>query len=378
MSSPLEGIRVVDFTRALSGPFATMTLADLGADVVKIEHIKGGDDTRKWGPPFSDGVSTYFLSANRGKRSLALDLKSAEHKELVLRLIDVADVVVENFRPGVMKKLGLDADTLRKRKQDLVVCSISGFGQQSTRPGYDVVVQGMGGIVSLTGPIDGAPFKCATSMADLVAGQNALQGILSALVRRERTGKGAHVDVSMIDGMRAFLVYHASSWLNAGVEPIRMGNHHPSVHPLCAYPSSDGWFNIAVGNDSLWAATCRTIGRVDLIEDERFRSNPDRVRNREALDEILVAVFQQATTNEWELKLGEAGVPVGPIHTVPQALEDAVLVEHPHPQGGKSVRTVPLPFQMDGAARATGRRAPALGEHLDEVVEDWLSEGKKA
>ena len=219
---PLEGIRVVDFGRVLSAPYGTMQLADLGADVVKIEHPQYGDDTRSFGPPFVRDVSTYFVSINRGKRSIALDLKDSDNVNIVKQLIAVADVVVENFRPGVMKKLGLDYETLSTEYPQLVYCSLSGFGQEHPdKPGYDLMMQGLSGIPSITGPVDGAPFKCGASIADLIAGHNVTQGILAALFRRERTGKGGYVDVSMMDGMLSLLTYHASAYVNGGQEPQR-------------------------------------------------------------------------------------------------------------------------------------------------------------
>jgi len=372
MSAPLTGVRVLDFTRALAGPYATMTLADLGADVVKVERPGGGDETRGWGPPFVEGVSTYFLAVNRGKRSVVLDLKDPEGQARARELALAADVVIENFRPGVMAKLGLDAATLRADKPALIFCSISGFGQDSQLPGYDVVLQGMGGITSLTGPIDGEPFKCGTSTADLVAGQNAAMGILAALVRRGSTGEGATIDNSLIDGQRSFLVYHASAWLNAGKAPDRLGNQHPNVHPLCAYKAADGWINLAVGNNKLWSAFCGAIGRDELIEDPAYRDNADRVRNREALNDALAGTLVTRTVADWVARIQAVGVPVGPIHTVPQALEGATLVSHAHPRGGPDVRSVPLPFALSGAPRAAARRAPELDEHRQEVLSEWL------
>jgi len=379
---PLEGIRILDFSRVLSGPFATMTLADLGADVVKVERPGRGDDTRGFGPPFVDDVSTYFLSINRGKRSLALDLKDSRHRARALDLCDAADVVVENFRPGVMKRLGFDAETLRARNEQLIYCSISGFGQEAgPKPGYDLVIQGLGGVASLTGAPDTPPFKCGASIADIVAGMNAVQAILAALYRRERTGRGSTLDVSMLAGQNALLTYHASAWLNAGEEPTRIGNAHPSIHPFCAYAARDGWLNVAVGNDRLFATLCEVLGEEDeairtLADDERFSTNPARVANRSELDDILAPVFERHDVSRWLDVLDAAGVPAGPIASVSEALESAPRVAHSHPTSDTTVETVALPWRQldDGEElpRAAHRRAPSLGEHETDVLREWL------
>jgi len=375
--TPLQHLRVLDFSRVLSGPYASMTLADLGADVVKVEDPRTGDDTRGFGPPFVDGVSTYYLSINRGKRSIALDLKAPADRDLALSLADRADVVLENFRPGVMDRLGLGYATLIARNPRLVYCCISGFGRDDDRPGYDLMVQGMGGIPSLTGEADAPPNKCGASIADLVAGMNAVQGVLAALYRRERTGRGGLVDVPMLDGQLALLTYHASAWLNGGKEPGRIGNAHPSIHPFCAYPTADGFVNLAVGNDRLWTAFCKLVERPAWIADPRFETNPARVAHRAELDALLRPLFAARATADWLTRLDAAGIPAGPILTVPQALAQVPLVAHPHPEGGREVRTVPLPYHLDGAPRAADRRAPRLGEHGAEVLSDWLGAASK-
>jgi formyl-CoA transferase len=379
MSAPLDGIRVLDFTRVLAGPFASMILADLGADVVKVEHPERPDDTRRFAPPFADGVSSYFLSINRGKRAIALDLKSDDGKAKALALAKKADVIIENFRPGVMARMGLGHEALRSDDPRLVYCSISGFGQGAgPRAGYDVVVQGLSGIPHLTGAPETPPFKCGTSIADLIGGLSAVQGILAALFRCEHTGEGAFIDVSMLDGQRSLLTYQASSWLNAGVEPARIGNDHPSIHPYSAYQASDGYFNIAVGNETLWERFCAALTGLgfaqgeELASDARFAGNPDRVRRRDELNAILAPVFAERTIAEWLEALEAAGIPAGRIATVPEALADAELAVHAHPEGGRDVRTLPLPYRMTGAPRAATRRPPRLGEHTEEVLADWL------
>lgn len=372
MSSPLHGVRVLDLSRVLSGPFASMSLADLGADVVKVEHPTRPDETRSFGPPYVDGVSAYYLSANRGKRSITLDLKDSTDQRTARDLALAADVVLENFRPGVAGRLGLGAETLRAEKPSLIYCSISGFGQDDPRPAYDLVIQGMGGIVSLIGPPDGAPYKVATSIADLVAGQSALSAILAALLRRERTGEGATIDVPMLDGQRAMLVYRASNWLNAGVEPARTGNEHASLYPYATFPVADGHLNLAVANDTQFSGLCQVLGRPALADDPRFATNPARVLNRAELGVILATELPRRRRDDWLAAFSAAGVPAGPIHTVAEALEGAELVTHEHPEGGRPVRTVPLPFILSNAPRASERRAPRLGEHSDEIVEEWL------
>ncbi len=373
MSSPLTGVRVLDLTRVLSGPYASMILADLGADVVKVERPGRGDDTRSFGPPFAEGVSTYFLGVNRGKRSVVLDLKKSDGRATLTRLAAVADVVIENFRPGVMERLGLGFDTLAEANPRLVYCSISGFGRDEPGPGYDLVVQGESGIPTLTG--DGAaPWKCGASVADLVAGLNAAQGILAALYARERTGRGDRVDVSMLDGQLSLLTYHASAWLNAGVEPRARGNAHPSIHPFRSYGTADGWVNLAVGNDALFVTLCELLD-APWHHEERFGTNAARVQNRHALDGLLGPRMASATTASWIERLRAVGIPCGAMKTVPEALEAAELVEHEHPDAGGTVRSLALPYAVGDAPRAARRRAPRLGEHSREVVADWLGAG---
>jgi crotonobetainyl-CoA:carnitine CoA-transferase CaiB-like acyl-CoA transferase len=369
VTAPLAGVRVLDFSRVLSGPFATMCLADLGADVVKVERPGHGDDTRSFGPPFQDGVSSYFLAVNRGKRSIALDLKSEGDRATARELARVADVAIENFRPGVMARLGLDAASLRAINPRLVYCSISGFGQADDRGGYDLVIQGMSGIPALTGEPGGAPMKNGASVADLVAGHNAVQAIVSALYRRERTGEGATIDLAMLPAMAALLVYHATGWLNGGVPPRRWGNQHPSIHPYGTYEAADGWLNLAIGTDAQWRKLERLLGGP---ADARFATNVDRVAHREALDAFLVPALRERTIAAWSELLEEDGIPWGPIWSAEQALEHVPLVTHDHPTGGRPVRTTPLPFQIDGAPAATDRRAPNVGEHTSEVLRDWL------
>ena len=372
---PLEGIRVLDFGRVLSAPYSTMALADLGADVVKIEHPKHGDDTRSFGPPFVDDVSTYFLSINRGKRSVALDLKKEDDILIAKKLALKADVLVENFRSGVMERLGLGAEQLMQEHSRLIYCSLTGFGRKAgAKPGYDLMMQGLSGIPSITGPVDGEPYKCGASVADLVAGMNLTQGILTALFQRERTGKGGLVDVSMMDGMLSLLTYHASAYLNTGIAPERRGNGHPSIHPFQPYRCSDGFLTICVGNNALFQSFVIALDRIDLQLDARFQTNPLRVRYRDELDEIIIPILFSKTKLEWKEIFKEQGVPADIVATVPEALERASTVTHEHPNGTGSVQSLALPFCIDDFPRAAKRRAPRLGEHNQEVQEEWFSE----
>lgn len=376
-AGPLAGLRVLDLSRVLSGPFATMHLADMGADVVKVEP-PGGDETRRFGPPFVEGErgreSVYFLSINRGKRSVELDLKQPEQRRRLVDLACAADVLVSNFRPGVLERLELGAGTLLERNPRLVLCRISGFGPHSARPGYDNVVQALSGVPAMTGPPAGEPYKCGASIADLVAGHNAVQAILAALLQRERTGRGCVVDVGMLDGMLDLLVYHVTGELSAGYSPRRWGNAHPSVHPLRTYATADGHLAVAVGNDPLFARLCQALDLPQLASDPRFRTNPDRVRNRQVLDGVLEPAFAARPTDAHLARMEPLGVPCGPVRSVPQALAEASLLEHPHPQGGGPVATIAPPWHFDGRRCAAIRRAPRLDEHRDEVLADWLGE----
>ena len=376
MAAVLEGIRVLDFGRVLSAPYGTLALADLGADVVKVEQPKIGDDTRNFGPPFVDEVSSYFLSINRGKRSITADLKCEDDRNKIRQLATVADVLVENFRPGFMRGIGLGAAELMRVNPRLIYCALSGFGQDSRRPGYDLMVQGLSGIPSITGPVGDVPYKCGASIADLVAGMNVTQSILAALFRRERTGKGALIDVSMIDGQLSLLTYHASAYLNAGQEPIKRGNGHPSIHPFQPYSVRDGQLNICVGNDRIFERFARALEHPEWAEDPRFQRNPSRVAHRETLDALIKPILAQKTIDEWKGIFFDHGVPADGVLSVSEALEqEATTVAHAHPTSSKQVRSLVLPYQIDSEPRAAARRAPQLGEHNGEVWQEWLSEG---
>nr|WP_245284576.1 CoA transferase [Bradyrhizobium sp. th.b2] len=295
---PLSGIRVLDLCRVVSGPFATMQLGDLGADIVKVEDPRQGDESRRYGPPFIGGESAYFLSVNRNKRSCAIDLKSPAGCDAVLELASVADVVIENFRPGTLDKWGLGFDALRARKGDIILCSISGFGRTGAdagRPGYDLILQGESGVMDITGDPDGPPTKVGTSIADLVTGLYASQSVLAALMRKSRTGEGGRVDVSMLDAMASLLTFNAGMYFASGESPKRRGNVHPTISPYEPFETSDGWINVGVANDKFWMAFCDVIGRPDLIEDISFATAPKRAASRNELVAILSPIFASKT-----------------------------------------------------------------------------------
>jgi crotonobetainyl-CoA:carnitine CoA-transferase CaiB-like acyl-CoA transferase len=368
---PLAGVRVVDFSRVLAGPYATMTLADLGADVVKIEHPVGGDETRTWGPPFAGGESAYFLSINRSKRSVALDLKDPEGRDLALELCARADVVIENFRPGGAARLGLDYGAVRARRPDVVYCTISGFGSRepSDRAGYDFTVQAESGLMAITGEPDGEPVKVGVAIVDVLTGLNAATAILAALHRRDVTGEGDRVEVSLLDTAFAALVNVGANALLTGEEPQRYGNSHPSIVPYQPFRAADGWIAVAAANEGLYSKLCLAIGRPDLAVDERYATNKLRVQNREALIAELQAVFAGRVTEEWERLLLGAGVPAGKIRNVGEALRtgEARTRHLDHPTAG-AVELVAPPFELESALLGASTPPPLLGQHTAEVL----------
>ena len=380
MAGPLEGIRVVDLTRILAGPYCTMMLGDMGAEIIKIENPDGGDDTRGWGPPFLNGVSTYFISINRNKKSLTLNLKDERGKELLRDLIREGDVVVENFRPGALEKLGFSWEEIHRINPAVIFASLSGFGQTGPRksePGFDVVIQGEGGIMSITGEPDGPPSKFGASIADITAGMLAAQGILLSLYHREKTGVGQMVDVGMLDGQVALLTYHANNYFGTGKLPPRRGNKHPSITPYEMYACKDGYFNLGVGNDSLWRRFCDAMGLGDIKEDPRFAVNKDRVDNRLELQEILDAFFAGKTVGETLDTLRGAGIPCGPINNLAQALSDPqvlareMVVDVDVPVAGPT-KVTGVPIKLSETPGAVRTPPPVLGQHTDEVLESVL------
>jgi crotonobetainyl-CoA:carnitine CoA-transferase CaiB-like acyl-CoA transferase len=367
---PLAGIRVVDFSRVLAGPYATMMLADLGADVVKVEHPKGGDETRSWGPPFVGGESAYFLSINRTKRSVALDLKDPEGRDLALDLCARADVVIENFRSGGAKRLALDYESVRARRPDVVYCTISGFGPREprARPGYDFTVQAESGLMSITGEPGGEPTKVGVAVVDVLTGLNAAVGILAALHRRSQTGRGEWVEVSLLDSAFAALVNVATGALVTGEEAKRHGNAHPSIVPYQPFRTRDGGLAVAAANDGLYRKLCAALKRPDLADDERFATNDARVCNRDALVGELESVFLERTTDDWLRILLDAGVPAGEIRGVRAALDAAgATTDVEHPTAG-TLPFVNSPFAFADASVQPPAPPPLLGQHTAEVL----------
>lgn len=375
---PLEGVRVLDFTRVMAGPYCTMMLGDMGADVVKIERPGSGDDTRSWGPPFIDEVAAYYLSVNRNKRSIEVDLKSERGQDIVWRLIERSDVIVENFSPGTMDRLGFGYADVQAKRNDIIYASVSGFGQtgpSSGRTAYDLIVQGMSGMMSVTGAADGMPTKHGVPIADISAGMFAAYAIVSALYGREQSGEGTHIDVSMLGGQIAQLTYQATSLFATGYVPTRMGNMHPIIVPYDTFPTADGYVNICAGNDSLWQRTCQALDLADAGNDGRFTTNADRSAHKPALYEILYRRLADLTTDDVVERLDGVGVPCGPILTVDEALSDE-QAEHlefrqtvPHATLG-TVEQAGFPYRFDGDDPGIRIAPPVLGQHTDEILNE--------
>jgi len=372
----LSGLRVLDLTRILSGPFATMTLADLGADVVKVEDPARGDDTRQWGPPFQGDEAAYFLSVNRNKRSIALDLKAPEGRRIAERLAASADVLVENFRPGTAARLGLGYPQLSAINPRLVYASISGYGQTGPytgEPGYDAIAQALGGIMSVTGETDGPPVRVGVSTADLGAGMWALVGILAALHARHRTGRGQWVDVSLLDGQVAWLTYVAAGHFATGATPQRYGSAHPTIVPYQAFLTDDRHLMVAVGNDALWRRFAPVLGLDHLVNDPRFATNPSRVEHRDQLLPVIEAALATRSADDWAKLLAAAGVPAAPINTVDQALQHpqvlarGMVAELDHPTVGR-LRAVASPVKLSSHPPTVRTAPPIQGEHTDAVL----------
>ena len=372
---PLSGIRVVDMTRVLAGPFCSMSLGDMGAEVIKVEEPGKGDDTRGW-PPFAGGEATYFLSVNRNKKSLTLNLKAPEGQAILRRLIARSDVLLENFRPGTMERLGFGHEALRATNPRLVYCSISGFGEsgpEAPRPGYDLIVQGESGVMDLTGFPDGPPVKVGNSIADLVAGMAAVQGITLALLARERTGRGQKVEIGMLDVMASLLTYQAGLYWNGGGRPTRRGNQHPSIVPYEVFRAADAYLTIGVANNSLWERFCGALGRAHLAKDPRFDSEAQRVANRNVLIPLLNAELGARTADEWLARFDAAGVPAGRIKSVAEVCESAHLkargmaVTLAHPKAGP-ITVMGVPVRLRETPGAASAPPPLLGQHTDEIL----------
>lgn len=374
--TPLEGIRIIDLSRIVAGPFCTMTLADMGADVVKLEEPGRGDEARGFGPPFHGGESPYFLSINRNKRSCTVNLKHEQGKAVLRRLLAQADVLIENFRPGAMARLGFGYDTVAADHPRLIYCSISGFGDRgpdAARPGYDLIVQGEGGLMDVTGEADGPPTRVGAPIADLTTGLMAAQGILLALYARRTTGRGQHVRVAMLDAVASLLTYNTGIYFASGESPTRRGNDHPSVAPYQTLAAQDGWINLGIANDSLWRRYCDAVGRPDLRDDPRFATAPARVEHRRALIPVIEALTRERTVAGWMDLLGAAGVPCGRIRSVaevctnPQLVDRGRVVERPHPTAG-TVQMIGPPIELGDTPARVETAPPLLGEHTDAVL----------
>ncbi len=385
-SGPLAGLTVVDLTRVLSGPYCTMLLGDMGARVIKIEQPGKGDDTRAWGPPFLAGESAYFLGVNRNKESVTLDFKHAGGRNVLDRLIQKADVLVENFRPGTLDRLGLGFEALHPRHPRLVYCSISGFGHTGPRreqPGYDAVIQAEGGLMSITGAPDGPPYRVGTAIADLVAGLLAAQGIVLALYARDRAagssgagaGMGQHVDISMFDGVVAMLSHHASSYLATQTTTQRMGNAHATISPYDTFAAADGDLVLAVGNDDQFRRFCTAAGLDDLRADPRFATNPARVEHNAALRDRIVPALRGRSRAAWIETLTNAGVPCGAVRSVPDGLADPQVtarrmievVEH---AAAGPLKVLGVPMKLSGTPGGVRTAPPLLGQHTDAVLRE--------
>ncbi|WP_395055803.1 CaiB/BaiF CoA transferase family protein [Polaromonas sp.] len=388
---PLTGVRVLDLSRVLAGPWAGQLLADLGADVVKVEKPDTGDDTRAWGPPYLKDASgrdtseaTYFLCANRNKRSVAIDMGTAEGQTQIRALAQQADVVLENFKVGGLKRYGLDYASLKQANPRLVYCSITGFGQTgpyAARAGYDFLIQGMGGLMSVTGQPDGepgaGPQKVGVALTDIMTGLYATIAVQAALAEREKSGLGQHIDLALLDVQIACLANQASNYLAGGLVPRRMGNAHPNIVPYQAFPTADGDIILAVGNDGQFAKFCAVAGHPEWSSDARFASNAQRVSNRAVLVPLLRQATVMRTSADWIAALEAAGVPCGPINRIdkvfadPQVIARGLKIDLPHALAG-SVPLVANPIRLSGSPVAYQRPPPLLGEHTDEVLAQWL------
>ncbi|MCJ7566309.1 MAG: CoA transferase [Anaerolineales bacterium] len=384
---PLEGIRVLDLSRAMAGPYCTMMLGDLGADVIKVERPGSGDESRGWGPPFVgqsednlSGESAYFLSVNRNKRSITVNLKSSEGQEVIQRLASLCDVLVENFRTGVLETLGMGYEDIKKLNPSLVYCSISGYGRTgpyAERPGYDVMIQAEGGMMGITGPVEGPPSRVGVPIVDITTGMFAATSILAALRARDQTKEGQLIDISLFDTQAALLTNVASNYLIGGTDPRRMGNAHPNLAPYEAFRAQDRWLVLGVANELQWKTFCVVIDRQDLREDVRFRTNGDRVAHRAELGEILSEVIASRQASEWLSAFRNSGLPCGPINDVaavfdhPQIQPRDLILEVEHPTAGP-IHLTGFPYKLTQTPAELRYPPPLLGEHTEDVLTEML------
>ena len=380
MSMPLEGIRVLDLSRILAGPFCTMMLGDMGAEVIKVENPVGGDDTRGWPPFYDGGESSYFQSVNRNKKSLTLNLKAEEGKSILKGLIEKSDVLIQNFRPGAIERLGFDWETCHALNPRLIYASVSGYGQSGPskeRPAYDILLQGEGGLMSITGAEGGGGFKTGIAIADLTTAMFATQGILLAIIARERTGEGQYVDTAIQDGQAALMSHAAGNFFATGTPPGRLGNRHPSIAPYRDFPCSDGELIVAAANDSLWQRFARAIGRADLADDAKWDTNAARVSGRDELEAEIEETMRARTRAEWAEIVSDAGVPCGPVRTIeelcadPQIHHREMVVEMEHARTGV-LKVMGNPMKLSDTPGELRMPPPLLGEHTEEVLSGLL------
>jgi crotonobetainyl-CoA:carnitine CoA-transferase CaiB-like acyl-CoA transferase len=379
VKQPLSGVRVLDLTRVLAGPFCSMILADMGAEVIKIEEPGKGDDTRSW-PPFVAGEATYFMSVNRNKKSVTLNLKAPAARKILTDLVKMSDVVLENFRPGTMEKLGLGYAALSTLNKKLVYCAVSGFGEsgpEGGRAGYDLVVQAESGLMDITGFPDGPPVKMGTSIADLVAGMSAAHGVTLALLARTKTKRGQKVEIGMLDAMAALLTYQAGIYWGTGRQPMRRGNEHPSIVPYEVFKAADAYLTLGVANNSLWERCCTAMERPDLVKDPRFATESARVENRATLVPLLNEILGARSADEWMKRLEAAGVPAGRIRTVPEVCESEHLKARgmiqalEHQKAGR-ITVMGVPIKLHGTPGEVKTPPPTLGQHTDQVLKSLL------
>ena len=391
-AGPLSGFRVLDLSRILAGPWASQLLADLGAEVIKIERPGQGDDTRGWGPPYMPdesgaptSESAYFHSANRGKQSVCIDISSKPGQKLIIQLVAKCDVLIENFKVGGLKKYGLDYASLKAINPNLVYCSITGFGQTGPyrkRAGYDFMIQAMGGLMSVTGEQEGEPMKVGVALSDVMTGLYAANAIQAALIHRLRGGEGQHIDLALLDVQVATLANQSMNYLASGSNPQRLGNAHPNIVPYQAFKTADGYLILAVGNNTQFARFCDLAGRPELADDERFETNRNRVKNRDALILYLIEIMLTQSTDTWLEQLNQQGIPCGPIASIdqvfdnPQVQHRGMLLELDHPTAGK-VPSVANPIRLSESAVIYDKAPPLLGQHTEQVLSDLLALDKK-
>ncbi len=377
---PLSGLRVLDLSRVLAGPFCTMMLGDLGAEVIKVEKPETGDDTREWGPPFAGGESAYYLSVNRNKKSVTVNFKSEAGRRVIRQLASQVDVLVENWRIGTMEAWGLGYDALRTLNPGLIYCAITGYGQNGparNRPGYDFIIQAEGGLMSITGPVEGQPTKVGVAIVDQTAGMFATISILAALHERSRSGTGQYIDISLLDSQLGWLANVASNYFVTGLRPGRYGNAHPNIVPYELFATEDRWIAIGIGNDRQWELLCKVAGWEDLAENNRFATNPGRVQNRDELIPLLQERFQTRRSQEWLDLIQTAGIPCGSVNNIdeifrdPQVLARQMLQEIPHPTAG-TIKMAGSPLKLSRTPVRMDAPPPLLGQHTEEVLRQYL------